>query len=68
MRTTLPIERVPKYYTFRETAWILGVAESDVWRLVRTGALPVVRRRSRLAICSFALARLLPAPTGEVAL
>lgn len=47
-------------FTIRETAWVLGVNESEVWRMIRVGELPVVRRRSRLVVPAYALARLLP--------
>lgn len=47
-----------------EAAWLLGVTEDEVCRLIRVGVLPSVRRRSRLVVPAYALARLLPAP-GE---
>ena len=50
--------------SIRETAWILGVDESEVCRLFRMGALPTIRRRSRLVVPTHALARLLPT-SGE---
>ncbi|MGH3570890.1 MAG: helix-turn-helix domain-containing protein [Pseudonocardiaceae bacterium] len=48
--------------SIREAAWILGVDKSEVFRLIRVGALPTTRRRSRLVVPAHALARLLPAP------
>lgn len=48
--------------SIRETAWVLGVDRSEVFRLIRVGVLPTIRRRSRLVVPSHALARLLPAP------
>ncbi len=48
--------------SIRETAWILGVDKSEVFRLIRVGVLPTIRRRSRLVVPAHALARLLPAP------
>lgn len=51
-------------FSIRETAWILGVDKSEVSRLIRVGALPMIRRRSRLVVPTHALARLLPA-SGE---
>ncbi|PZS11409.1 MAG: helix-turn-helix domain-containing protein [Pseudonocardiales bacterium] len=45
--------------SIRETAWILGVDKSEVFRLIRVGALPTIRRRSRLVVPAHALARLL---------
>lgn len=51
-------------FSIRESAWILGVPCSEVHRLIRVGVLPTVRRRSRLVVPAYALARLLPLP-GE---
>ena len=45
--------------SIRETAWILGVDKSEVCRLIRVGALPTIRRRSRLVVPAHALAPLL---------
>jgi hypothetical protein len=50
--------------SIRETAWILGVDRSEVSRLIRVSVLPTIRRRSRLVVPAYALARLLAAP-GE---
>lgn len=55
----------PEFYSLRQAAWILGVTESEVCRLVRLGTLPAVRRRSRLVIQATTLSRLLPARRGE---
>ncbi|MGH3547293.1 MAG: helix-turn-helix domain-containing protein [Pseudonocardiaceae bacterium] len=49
-------------FSIREAAWILGVDKSEVFRLIRVGVLPTIRRRSRLVVPAHALARLLPAP------
>jgi hypothetical protein len=46
-------------FSIRETAWILGVERSQVCRLIRVGALPTIRHRSRLVVPAHALARLL---------
>lgn len=51
-------------FSVREAAWLLGITEDEVCRLIRVGVLPKVRRRSRLVVPAYALARLLPAP-GE---
>jgi len=50
----------PEFYSWKETAWALGITESDVSRLVRIGLLPVARRRSRLVIRASDIARLVP--------
>ncbi len=52
----------PQYYSPREAAWILGVDQSKVNKAIRTGALPTVRRRSRLVVPAWALHRLLSRP------
>lgn len=52
----------PGYFSIRETAWILGISKSEVSRMIRLGTLPTMRRRSRLVVPAYALARLLPSP------
>lgn len=52
----------PHYYSPREAAWILGVEQSKVNKAIRTGALPTVRRRSRLVVPAWALHRVLSRP------
>lgn len=64
MSTAMPDAGSTGEFSIRESAWILGVSEADVCRLIRIGVLPKVRRRSRLIVPAHALARLLPAP-GE---
>lgn len=59
MNSTVRNAGTSAYYTVREAAWILGVHPSKVWRAIRTGALPTTRRRSRLVVPAYALARLL---------
>ena len=41
-----------------EVAWLLGVDNSRVCRLIRVGSLPVVRRRSRVLVPAHVLAHL----------
>lgn len=53
------------FFSVREAAWLLGVTENEVCRLIRVGVLPKVRRRSRLVVPAYALARLLPDSRGE---
>ena len=50
-------------FSIREVSWILGVHESEVWRLIRVGVLPRVRRHGRMVVPAYAVARLLPAPS-----
>lgn len=64
MSTAMPDAGSTGDFSIRESAWILGVSEAEVCRLIRQGVLPTVRRRSRLVVPAHALARLLPAP-GE---
>jgi len=52
------------YYTVDEAAWLLGVSRSTVSRAIRTGAIPTVRRRSRLLVPAYVLQRLLDEPAG----
>ena len=47
-----------------EVAWLLGVDQSRVCRLIRVGVLPVVRRRSRVLVPAHVLAHLAE-DTGE---
>ena len=64
MRTAIPGPGSSGALSIRETAWILGVNQSEVSRLIRVGALRTIRRRSRLVVPAQVLARLLPA-SGE---
>jgi hypothetical protein len=41
-----------------EVAWLLGVDNSRVCRLIRVGLLPVVQRRSRVLVPAHVLAHL----------
>jgi excisionase family DNA binding protein len=49
----------PTHYSVRDAAWILGVHQSTICRMISTGALPTVRRRSRLVVPASALQRML---------
>jgi hypothetical protein len=62
MSTAIPGAGSSGVLSIQETAWILGVDRSEVFRLIRVGVLPTMRRRSRLVVPAHALARLLPAP------
>lgn len=64
MSTAIPGAGSSGVLSIRETAWILGVDRAEVYRLIRVGVLPTIRRRSRLVVPAHALARLLPA-AGE---
>ena len=64
MSTAIPDTDSSGVLSIQETAWLLGVDASEVYRLIRVGALPTIRRRSRLVVPAHALARLLPAPVA----
>jgi excisionase family DNA binding protein len=59
MSTTISRAGRSDFHTIKEAAWILGVNQSWICRAIRTGALPAVRRRSRLVVPAAALQRLL---------
>jgi len=54
----------PALLAVPEVAWLLGVDQSRVCRLIRVGVLPVVRRRSRVLVPAHVLAHLAE-DTGE---
>ena len=64
MSTRTPNSGRTDYYTVDEAAWLLGVPRSTVSRAIRTGAIPTVRRRSRLVVPAYVLQRLLDEPAG----
>ncbi len=47
------------YLTLRQSAWLLGVPQSSVHRLIRVGVLHPVRRRERLVVPASEVARLM---------
>jgi excisionase family DNA binding protein len=49
----------PTNYSVRDAAWILGVHQSTVCRMIRTGVLPTVRRRSQFVVPASVLRRML---------
>jgi excisionase family DNA binding protein len=49
----------PAFYTVKETARILRVGASTLYRAIREGAFPAVRLRSRYVVPAVALDRLL---------
>ena len=49
----------PTYYSVRDAAWILGVDQPTVTRMIRTNVLPTVRRRSQFVVPASALRRML---------
>ena len=51
-----------------EVAWLLGVDNSRVCRLIRVGLLPVVRRRSRVLVSAHVLAHLVDGTSEGVSL
>ncbi|HEV2780209.1 MAG TPA: helix-turn-helix domain-containing protein [Actinophytocola sp.] len=48
----------PILLSIPEVAWLLGVDQPHVCRLIRVGMLPVVRRRSRVLVPTHVLAHL----------
>lgn len=56
--------RTSDFFAVRKAAWILGVDPSTVCRAIRTGAIPTMRRRSRLVVPAHVLVRLLDQPAG----
>lgn len=46
------------FLSIPEVAWLLGVDQSRVCRLIRVGLLPIVRRRSRVLVPVHVLAHL----------
>lgn len=57
MTTSMPRTNRPAYYTIRQAAWVLGVEPAHISRAIRVGSLRAVRRRSRLMIPAYELAR-----------
>jgi uncharacterized protein len=57
MKTAIFVDS-PALLSIPEVAWLLGVANSQVCRMIRIGLLPVVRRRSRTLVPAHALAHL----------
>lgn len=64
MSTSMPNSGRPKYYSVTEAAWLLGVSPSTLSRAIRTGAIPTVRRRSRLVVPAHVVKRLLDGSAG----
>ena len=56
----------PVLLSIPEVAWLLGVDNVRVRRLIRVGLLPVVRRRSRVLVPAHVLAHLAADTSGEV--
>ncbi|AHH97607.1 helix-turn-helix domain-containing protein [Kutzneria albida] len=64
MSTVMPNSGRPAHYSIREAAWLLGVEQATISRVVRLGTLRAVRRHGRLVIPASALIRLLSQPGG----
>ena len=64
MSTPMPNSGRRKYYSVAEAAWLLGVPRSTISRAIRTGAIPTVRRRSRLVVPAYVVKRLLDDSAG----
>jgi hypothetical protein len=50
---------VSSVHTIRETAWVLGVGQSVVFRAIRLGLLTAERQYGRLVVSNSSLRRLL---------
>lgn len=59
MSTSMSNAGSPAFCSLKQAAWILGISEARITRAIRAGALPAVRRRSRLVVPVGALRRLL---------
>ena len=69
MSTPMPKSVRSSHHSIRGVAWVLGIPTDDVCRAIRTGAIRVERRRSRLVVPDRELARLLAelsTPPSEV--
>jgi excisionase family DNA binding protein len=64
MSTRMPNSGRTNYYTVDEAAWLLGIPRHTISKAIRTGAIPTVRRRSRLVVPAHVLQRLLDEPAG----
>jgi hypothetical protein len=58
MKNTTTCKSSSGLLSIPEVAWLLGVENSCVCRAIRTGLLPVVRRRGRVLVPAHALAHL----------
>jgi predicted site-specific integrase-resolvase len=47
------------YLTLRQAAWLLGMPQSSIHRLIRVGVLHPTRRRNRLVVPASEVARLM---------
>ena len=56
----------PALLSIPEVAWLLGVDQSWVCRLIRVGMLPVVRRRPRILVPAHVVAHLVDSTSQEV--
>jgi hypothetical protein len=53
---------VSSVHTIRETAWVLGVSQSAVFRAIRLGILTAERQCGRLVVLGSSLRRVLSEP------
>lgn len=65
MKTTVTAGS-PVLLSIPEVAWLLGVDNARVCRLIRVGLLPVARRRSRVLVPAHMLAHLTADTTEAV--
>jgi excisionase family DNA binding protein len=59
MSRVMPNSRRPTYLSVRQAAWLLGLPNSAVHRLIRVGTLRTIRRRSRLVVAEADVRRLM---------
>ncbi|GAB2869325.1 hypothetical protein GCM10027200_82320 [Lentzea nigeriaca] len=53
---------VSSVHTIRETAWVLGISQSAVFRAIRLGILTAERQYGRLVVLGSSLRRVLSEP------
>ena len=59
MSTAMSHAARPAFYTVEQAAWMLGVSTDRIYRAIRTGTLPTIRRHTRYRVPATALAHLL---------
>jgi helix-turn-helix protein len=59
MRTAMLHAGRPAHFTVEQSAWILGVSTDRVYRAIRIGTIPAIRRHCQLRVPGTALALLL---------
>ncbi|MGH3760523.1 helix-turn-helix domain-containing protein [Actinophytocola sp.] len=62
MSTSMPKTGSPAFLSIKQAAWILGMSQPELLRAIHTGAVPSIRRRSRLVVPMRVVTRLLGEP------